>query len=582
MRNSLFLIPILLCIVSCTQKTSKHTVNFNQIKIHNNLFYYQNEETPYTGKCELFYQNGNKSKELSIRDGKYNGPTLSFYENGQKSNETKYTQGILDGRRSSWYLNGQKRIESTYKAGKLTGDFIKWDYKGNKVFEKDYTLGEYKVNGKINISSEQDVIAIREGLIKHIWGRNVLPADRFIDSIETNIVFTTEDRKSPYLALYNSTGNLKQIDRYKICLPNSFVSNVYHFHPIISINKAFFYHAGHSPGGFHAEDCTNNNGIEPGLVIPRLIKEGYDVVVFMMPLAGNDLPIVEFDNNVGKISFPFGSPGHDLMFDYLKNPYRYFIEDMLATMNYIEMNYKFDDIYLMGLSGGGWTTTLYAALDPRIKLSFPVAGTMPGYLRHDGDIGDAEQGDYYGESDPDGLYSIANYEELYVLGSYGENRRQIQILNEFDDCCFSGKRYPYWIDDVKAVLKKLGKGEYNFYLEQDTKTHKVSEIAMDIILSSIKDCKLEMINEPPITAVAGKRYSFKPEIKQTKACKPVKNLVFSLIIRPTWLSIDSISGVLTGKPSQANIGDTLYSYKTIDDFGGFIIRDVRLKVVKEQ
>jgi len=580
MKFFLFLISTLWCFISYAQKTPERIVNFNKVKINNNLFYYENEKTPYTGKCELFYQNGNKSEELSIRDGKYNGPTVSFYENGQKSYEVNYKQGIPDGGCLSWYLNGQKRIECTYKAGEIAGNFIKWDYKGNKVFEKDYTLGEHKENGKINISSGQDIISKRERLIKHIWGEKGMPADKLVDSVETNIVFTTEDGKTPYQILYNASGNLKQIDRYKIFLPNSFVSKVYHFHPIKSINKVFLYHSGHSRD-FHAEDVENNNdGVEPGLVIPRLIKEGYDVIAFMMPLCGNDLPSVEIDHNVGKISFPFGTNGHNLMFDYLEHPYTYFIEDMLATVNYLEKNYEFKDIYLMGLSGGGWATTLYAALDPRIKFSFPVAGSIPIYLRNNGDIGDAEQG-YYEEYDPEGLYSIANFEELYVLGSYGENRRQIQILNEFDGCCFYGKRHPYWIDDVKAVVKKLGKGEYDFYLEQNTKTHKVSKIALDVILSSIKDCKLELINEPPVIAVTGREYYFKPEIKRTKACTPVKNLIYSLIIRPAWLSIDSLSGVLTGKPSQANVGDTLYSYKTFDGYGGFIIRDVRVKVTKE-
>jgi len=581
MKNLLFLIPTLWCVISCTQKTPERIVNFNKVKNNNDLFYYENEKTPFTGKCELFYQNGNRSKELLIRDGKYDGPTVSFYENGQKSYEAKYKQGILDGSCSSWYLNGQKRIESTYKTGILAGNYIKLDYKGNKVFEKYYTPGEQNENGKINISSEKDVIAKRERLIKHIWGEKGLLSDRLVDNVETNIVFTTKDGETPYQTLYNASGNLKQIDRYKIFLPNSFVSNVYHFRPVKSINKVFLYHAGHDPGGFHSEDKGNNDGIEPGLVIPRLLKEGYDVIGFMMPLFGNDIPSVEIDNNVGKINFPAGSiKGHNLMFDYLELPYTYFMEPILATVNYLEKNYEFSDIYLMGLSGGGWATTLYAALDPRIKFSFPVAGSIPNYLRYDGDIGDAEQG-YYEEYDPGGLYSIANYEELYLLGSYGENRQQIQILNEFDNCCFQGKRYPYWIDNVKAVLNKLGKGEYDFYLEQDTKTHKVSKIAMDVILASIKDCRLELIHEPPVIAIAGEEYYFKPEIKSTKACKPVKNLIYSLIIKPTWLSIDSLSGVLAGKPYQANGGDTLYSYKAVDGYGGFIIKDVRVIVTKE-
>jgi hypothetical protein len=100
-------------------------------------------------------------------------------------------------------------------------------------------------------------------------------------------------------------------------------------------------------------------------------------------------------------------------------------------------------------------------------------------------------------------------------------------------------------------------------------------------LTSIKGCKLELAKEPPVIATAGKEYYFKPEIKSTKDCKSQKDMVYSLIIRPTWLSVDSITGVLSGKPSQVNIGDTLYSYKTVDGSGGFIIRDVRVKVTKE-
>ncbi|MCK5469161.1 MAG: hypothetical protein KAI99_11640, partial [Cyclobacteriaceae bacterium] len=112
-------------------------------------------------------------------------------------------------------------------------------------------------------------------------------------------------------------------------------------------------------------------------------------------------------------------------------------------------------------------------------------------------------------------------------------------------------------------------------------THKVSKITMDVILTSIENCRLELLNEPSVIAYTGKEYYFRPEIKSPKACKSVINLKHSLIVSPVWLSIDNLSGIITGKPSQANIGDTLYSYKTIDGTGGFIIRDVMVKVTEE-
>ena len=36
---------------------------------------------------------------------------------------------------------------------------------------------------------------------------------------------------------------------------------------------------------------------------------------------------------------------------------------------------------MLGLSGGGWSTTLASAVDPRIQLSFPTAGSIPFDLK---------------------------------------------------------------------------------------------------------------------------------------------------------------------------------------------------------
>jgi len=577
MRKLHLLIFTVWC-TACISDTSDRVIDFDKIEIQDGLFYYVSEKTPFTGIGVRYHQNGNKSNESSIREGRYDGPVINYYESGRKSYEANYVKGILNGRCTSWYLNGQKKVEFSYEHGEVSGNYKKWDYKGNKLYDDDYSLAARIDHGQINIYSEKDISSKRERLIEHIWGESDLPADRFVDSVETDISFLTDDGNTPYQSLYNIGGNLRQIDLYKIMMPHSFVSNVYHYRPLKGINKAFLYHAGHTPGGFYPEDYkTNNEGIEPGLVIPWLLKEGYDVIAFSMPLSFSDWSVVEIGHGVGEIRFPSGTKGHNLMFDYFEDPYTYFLEDILATVNYLEMYYQFDDFYLMGLSGGGWTTTLYAAIDPRIKYSFPVAGSIPTYLRIGTDIGDAEQG-YLVEYDPGGLYRIANFEELYVLGSYGENRRQIQILNEFDDCCFTGTRHTYWNEDVKAAVKVLGKGEYDFYLEQDTRTHKVSKITMNVILSSIKECNLDLANDPPNKAVVGEKYYFKPEIDISSACEYPGNLTFSLIVGPEWLSINHETGILSGIPSRTNIGDTLYSYKVIDGNGGFLTKDMNVSV----
>ena len=73
---------------------------------------------------------------------------------------------------------------------------------------------------------------------------------------------------------------------------------------------------------------------------------------------------------------------------------RYFVEPVVLTINHLlSLGYK--NIFMMGKSGGGWTTTVAAAVDPRISASFPIAGSVPLDLRvgayAHADIGDYEQ-----------------------------------------------------------------------------------------------------------------------------------------------------------------------------------------------
>ena len=56
---------------------------------------------------------------------------------------------------------------------------------------------------------------------------------------------------------------------------------------------------------------------------------------------------------------------------------RFFVEPVVLTINYAIGVLGYSSVLMMGKSGGGWTTTLAAALDPRIGASFAVAGSLP-------------------------------------------------------------------------------------------------------------------------------------------------------------------------------------------------------------
>ena len=62
-------------------------VSANELKFigeDDEIAYLSGEDTPFTGKVEDFYDNGQKVEEGNYKDGKLEGLYTSWYENGQK------------------------------------------------------------------------------------------------------------------------------------------------------------------------------------------------------------------------------------------------------------------------------------------------------------------------------------------------------------------------------------------------------------------------------------------------------------------------------------------------------------------
>jgi hypothetical protein len=134
---------------------------------------------------------------------------------------------------------------------------------------------------------------------------------------------------------------------------------------------------------------------------------------------------------------------------------------------------------MLGISTGGWTATLYSALDERISNSFSVAGSYPIYLRSEPkNFGDYEQ------TVPE-LYAISNYLELYVMSAYGENRTHLQFFNKNDPCCFSGIAFISYEEHVKNKISELKHGNFQIYLDETHNEHKISNYVIDIILEEL-------------------------------------------------------------------------------------------------
>lgn len=299
----------------------------------------------------------------------------------------------------------------------------------------------------ITLTSESELLARRSELVRYIWNDQGFPR-RDPTLITENVVDSD----------FSSMDNLKSIDRLTVVMAHGVNSIVYLFHPLRDNGKLMIYHQGHR-GGFVLGKGT----------IAYFLAKGYSVAALAMPLLGkNNQPIVDVPR-VGRMRLH----SHDHL-RYLDtatfSSLRFFLEPIASLLHYVGQAYDFQSVSMTGVSGGGWATTLYAAVDPRVTHSYPVAGTLPTYLSSEVEIGD------YEEALPE-FYRIANYLELYLLGSHGVGRRQVQILNFYDPCCFGGVGYRTYEPALIQALAVLGPGSFEVYLDTSHHDHAISETA---------------------------------------------------------------------------------------------------------
>lgn len=287
----------------------------------------------------------------------------------------------------------------------------------------------------------------RQQLIDLIFGGS-LPI-RQPDTIEKDIIDSA----------WSTLDNLKRMDRITVQMDFGLESVAYHFIPQIQNGQLMIYHEGHWLGGF----------IEHRAFIQAALDHGFAVAAFDMPFYGhNSTPKVKVLGHDwmltqhGQIAYLEPATGH---------PIRYFLEPVVVFLNYADSQ-GYAHISMVGLSGGGWATTLIAALDRRIESSFPVAGTYPLFIRGY-DWGDWEQ------NEPD-VYRIADYDDLYVLGA--SNGRQLQIINRYDSCCFEGLRWQAYYADVR---ERSG-GAWDLWLDETQAGHDISPAAMTRIFEELK------------------------------------------------------------------------------------------------
>lgn len=274
-----------------------------------------------------------------------------------------------------------------------------------------------------------------------------------------------------YFSTFNVTGtawagstNLASVEEWRTTVSKGLVSRLYRFKPTVYRNPtsgkgAFIICGGHG-------DITTMDPYTP--MIKWLVASGYEVWTVDMPLSGlNAGPVA--------VAGPYGGTvnltSHDTMVclqtpDF--NPLRIFLEPVLSIVNDLHSR-GITKIGMAGLSGGGWTTDMYAAIDPRILASYSVAGSMPFYARSwcppHSSLGDWEQ------------QAVANlgydYLDIYVLASVGTGRYHANIHIVNDPVCFGGDVVNHYAPSVLSVVSSIG-GGYGALLDTTVSAHTIS------------------------------------------------------------------------------------------------------------
>ena len=322
-----------------------------------------------------------------------------------------------------------------------------------RSYNLDYNSYPVELNNSISLQNPNDIEQKRNQLIQFIWKTNSLPQE-LPDTIDRNII----DKR------FSNFSNLKQIDRLTIKMEHELSSIVYVFIPEKNNGNVMLYHQGHS-GGFINGKST----------IQKFLDSGFTVAAFSMPLLGlNNQPVIDMED-LGSVKL-FKHNQFVLLESENFSSMSYFFTPISITLNYFSENFSFNNFHMVGISGGGWTTTVYPALDTRITKSFSVAGSLPLALRITiDDVGDYEQ--FHPE-----FYSIANYLELYIMSSSGNGREHFQIFNKYDSCCFAVNSLDLFENSMKKYFSKFDSGNFDILIDDTHKQHKISNSISDFII----------------------------------------------------------------------------------------------------
>ena len=231
-------------------------------------------------------------------------------------------------------------------------------------------------------------------------------------------------------------------------------------------------HAGHGPQ------------LDAGLniALSNAHSNGCHSMLFEMPWMG-----WKANRNPGQATLPDGSifdfspfPLHNAFAELESklgvNLLSVFIQPVVDAVSQIKKDFPKSKIFMIGLSGGAWTTHMAAAVDPRIDWSMAVAGSDS----IESAAHDYEQSHYL-------LSRLFGYSRIYVLAG-SHNRPHIHVYNRNDSCCFKPKPYlASWQSAVMQLSDAMKvKSAYEVMIDESAPNHQIGPTAMKPFVEALR------------------------------------------------------------------------------------------------
>lgn len=276
----------------------------------------------------------------------------------------------------------------------------------------------------------------------------------------------------------------RQCRRFDVLYRGVYLSGVL-IHNESDADELTIYHVGHEANRNIIDSTSQMSGELIGedavWLVNKFLGSRSDVLILFMPGSGFSPESTRYSGDVGRLHKMLSVHAVFSMLDFDKDSAAsYFLVHAKSFLD--KFASKYARISMVGRSGGGWATTFAAAVDRRIQCSVSIFGTLPMKVRLpvDGDerndLGDFEQHGFL-------IYKNIDYTDLYALAAH-PNRRHSLILNEKDDCCFSGgvKGPLMWQAFVESYPHVAGFKWFNVPKRSESDHYNID----DSVLSSIK------------------------------------------------------------------------------------------------